>query len=37
MRIQKQNNDLLKSMESRARAQLQLQETVELLSVAAIT
>ena len=37
MRIQIQNNDLLKSMESRARVQLRLQETVELLSVAAIT
>lgn len=37
MRIQIQNNDLLRSMEIRARTQLQLQETVELLSVAAIT
>ena len=37
MRIQLQNNLLLRSMEERAGMQLQLQETVELLSIAAIT
>ncbi|MDP6967706.1 MAG: DUF3422 domain-containing protein [Gammaproteobacteria bacterium] len=37
MRIQTQNHDLLRSMESRARAQLRLQEMVEGLSIAAIT
>lgn len=37
MQIQIQNNSLLHSMEQRARAQIQLQEIVELLSIAAIT
>lgn len=37
MRIQLQNNLLLRSMEERAGMQLRLQETVELLSIAAIT
>ena len=37
MRIQLQNNLLLKSMEERAGMQLRLQEMVELLSIAAIT
>ena len=37
MGVQIQNKDLLKSMELRARAQLRLQETVESLSVVAIT
>ncbi len=37
MGVQIQNKDLLKSMELRARAQLRLQETVESLSIVAIT
>jgi uncharacterized membrane-anchored protein len=37
MQIQIQNNSLLHSMEQRARAQIRLQEIVELLSIAAIT
>ena len=37
MRIQIQNKNLLESMELRARAQLRLQETVESLSIVAIT
>lgn len=37
MQIQIQNQSLLRSMESRARTQLRLQETVEGLSVAAIS
>ena len=35
--IQQQNHDLLASMNSRARQQLRLQQTVERLSVAAVT
>ena len=37
MSIQIQNKNLLESMEARARAQLRLQETVESLSIVAIT
>ena len=37
MGVQIQNKDLLESMELRARAQLRLQETVESLSIVAIT
>jgi uncharacterized membrane-anchored protein len=37
MIIQRQNRDLLRSMNSRARQQLRLQQTVERLSVAAVT
>ena len=37
MSIQFQNKNLLESMEARARAQLRLQETVESLSIVAIT
>ena len=37
MSIQIQNKNLLESMELRARAQLRLQETVESLSIVAIT
>ena len=35
--IQRQNRDLLKSMDQRARHQLRLQQTVERLSIAAVT
>ena len=37
MVIQRQNRDLLTSMNSRAKAQLHLQQTVERLSIAAVT
>ena len=37
MRIQLQNNLLLRRMEERAGMQMRLQETVELLSIAAVT
>lgn len=37
MIIQRQNRDLLTSMNSRAKAQLHLQQTVERLSIAAVT
>ena len=37
MGVQIQNKNLLESMELRARAQLRLQETVESLSIVAIT
>ena len=37
MIIQRQNRDLLQSMNARARQQLRLQQTVERLSVAAVT
>ena len=37
MSVQIQNKNLLESMEIRARAQLRLQETVESLSIVAIT
>ena len=37
MIIQRQNRDLLTSMNSRTKAQLHLQETVERLSIAAVT
>ncbi len=37
MIIQRQNRDLLASMNSRTKAQLHLQETVERLSIAAVT
>jgi uncharacterized membrane-anchored protein len=37
MIIQRQNRDLLISMNSRAKAQLRLQQTVEGLSIAAVT
>ena len=37
MIIQRQNRDLLRSMNARARHQLRLQQTVERLSVAAVT
>ena len=37
MQIQEQNRDLLQSMDKRAQAQLRLQQTVEGLSIAALT
>ena len=37
MKIQEQNRDLLQSMDRRALAQLRLQQTVEGLSIAALT
>jgi len=37
MKIQEQNRDLLQSMDRRAQAQLRLQQTVEGLSIAALT
>jgi uncharacterized membrane-anchored protein len=37
MIIQRQNRDLLQSMNARARHQLRLQQTVERLSIAAVT
>ena len=37
MIIQPQNRDLLQSMNARARQQLRLQQTVERLSIAAVT
>ena len=37
MALEEQNRDLLESMDSRARLQLRLQETVEGLSVVAIS
>lgn len=37
MIIQRQNRDLLRSMNARARQQLRLQQTVERLSIAAVT
>ena len=37
MKLEEQNRDLLKSMDRRAKLQLRLQETVEGLSIAAIT
>jgi len=37
MIIQRQNRDLLRSMNARARLQLRLQQTVERLSIAAVT
>ena len=37
MIIQRQNRNLLRSMNSRARQQLRLQQTVERLSIAAVT
>jgi uncharacterized membrane-anchored protein len=37
MIIQRQNRDLLRSMNSRSHAQLRLQQTVERLSIAAVT
>ena len=37
MIIQRQNQDLLISMNSRAKTQLRLQQTVERLSIAAVT
>jgi uncharacterized membrane-anchored protein len=35
--IQRQNRDLLQSMDERAKHQLRLQQTVERLSIAAVT
>ena len=35
--IQRQNRDLLQSMDQRAKHQLRLQQTVERLSIAAVT
>ena len=35
--IERQNRDLLKSMDQRAKHQLRLQQTVERLSIAAVT